>query len=160
MTEKKIPGPKSERIVVDEIIDGDSKDSMVRLLRAQRLPDQLPDDLGIHTWGAEREDYLVDWRIEAFMGMLAPRKLREGDVFFVVDGSDLNQKYKAIKRKEAAEKHLLVPLDESREKARLEIKKEFAALAATKIAEGDTAKAEKLIEEAERKIEASKVRPE
>ena len=152
MTVQNIPGPKSERIVVDEIIDGAKKWPNARLLRAKRLAKQPEEDFGIHTWGDEREDCISAWRIEAFVGFPRSRKLGEGDVFFITDGSKLTNKYDPIPRKEAARKHLLVHWDEARRMARSEIKREFATLAAVQMAGDDANKIKKLVSDAEEKI--------
>jgi hypothetical protein len=134
----KYPTSKSERIVADEIIDRcDGKRPTVRLLRAKRSQNSASAGLGIETWGPEREDFMEAWQVEAFVGLLSPNKLREGDVFFIVDGTKLNKYYgdkkrgrRALPREVAAEKHLLRPIDDSRELARNEIKKEFYKLSA------------------------------
>lgn len=152
MTIQNKPGPKSQRIVVDEIIDGPDEYPKARLLRADRLRNRKPDDLGIHAWGDEVEDCISAWRVEAFVGFTGSRKLREGDVFFVKNGSLLTEQYDPIQRDKAANKHLLVHWDESRQMARREIKKEFSALSAAQIAEGDEGKIEKLVKDAEEKI--------
>ncbi len=124
---------KSERVVVDEIFD----DGMVRLLRAGRLPDISDiEDYSIHTWGVEREDFLESWKVEAFVGYPSKIDLKEGNVFFIADGTKLNPKYKPIPRDIARIEHLLLPSDISAGMARTEIKKQFYKLAAAKMSIG------------------------
>ena len=48
------PREKSERVVVDEIFE----DGLARLLRAKRVAKHPDNDLGIHTWDEEREDFI------------------------------------------------------------------------------------------------------
>ncbi len=120
---------KAERVVVDEIMEN----GKARILRAPRLPDFAGTDLGIDTWGDEVEEAITVWKLEAYVGFKAPRKLKEGDVFFIKDGSSLNEAYlgrKVIERDVAAEKHLIEAADESREQARNEIKERFYNLTA------------------------------
>jgi hypothetical protein len=125
---------KSERIVVDEIFD----DGTARLLRAARLPNTAQEkDFAIHTWGEEREDFIEAWRVEAFVGYPSMLKLKEGDVFFIADGTKLNVNYKPIPRERARLEHLLLDWDTSREIARKEIKKQFYKLSASKISIGE-----------------------
>ena len=118
----------SERVVVDELFDGGS----VRLLRAKRLAGAPADDLSISCWASETEYIMSAWRVEAFVGFPAGRRLMEGDVFFVLDSRRLTAGYHpekaGLKRKDAARKHLLVHWDKSREIARKDIKKEFRIL--------------------------------
>ena len=146
------PGPHSERIVVDEIIENNQKWPKVRLLRAKRLPNKSDDDLGIETWSEEVEDFISAWRVEAFVGFESRRKLREGDVFLVKDGRKLTEKYEPIERYRAVQDHLLVHWDESTEFARLEIKKGFAGLAAVQAAGTNKELVEKLVANAEKRI--------
>jgi len=122
-------GKRSERVVVDEIMEN----GRARILRAPRLPKAARADLGIDTWGDEVEEAITVWKLEAYVGFKAPRKLKEGDVFFIRDGSDLNESYmgpKVIARDKAAEDHLIEAADESREQARNEIKERFYNLTA------------------------------
>lgn len=124
------PNKKSERVVVDEIFDN----GIARLLRAARLPNTAEEkDFAIHTWGEEREDFIEAWRVAAFVGYPSKLRLKEGDVFFIADGTKLNVKYKAIPRERACIEHLLLPWDTSRKIARREIKKQFYKLAAAKM---------------------------
>lgn len=132
------PTAKSERIVVDEIFD----DGTVRLLRAKKKRESPSGDLSIGAWDDEREYFIKAWQIEAFVGFQTARKLREGDVFLIVDGSQLTNKYgtkldprhkKPLPRKVAAKMHLIHPADRTREFARKEIKKEFYKLSAAKM---------------------------
>ncbi|MFC1800344.1 hypothetical protein ACFL2Z_05525 [Candidatus Eisenbacteria bacterium] len=119
----------SERVVVDEIMENDR----ARILRAPRLPKAPKADLGIDTWGDEVEEAITVWKLEAYVGFKAPRKLKEGDVFFIRDGSDLSEAYvgpKVMARDKAAEKHLIEAAEESREQARNEIKERFYNLTA------------------------------
>lgn len=125
---------KSERIVVDEIFD----DGTARLLRATRLPNTAQEkDFAIHTWGEEREDFIEAWRVEAFVGLPTKQRLKEGDVFFIADGTKLNANYQPIRRERARLEHLLLDWDTSREIARKEIKKQFYKLTASKISIGE-----------------------
>ncbi len=121
---------KSERVVVDEIFDNGT----TRLLRASRLPNCAEDDYSIETWSEEREEFIDAWRIEAFVGFTSNQNLKEGDVFFISDGTKLKKNYKPISREKARDEHLLLPWKISREIARMEIKKQFHKLAATRIA--------------------------
>jgi len=119
----------SERVVVDEIMEN----GRARILRAPRLPKTPRADLGIDTWGDEVEEAITVWKLEAYVGFKAPRKLKEGDVFFIRDGSDLSETYvgpKVIARDKAAEKHLIEAADQSREQARNEIKERVFNLTA------------------------------
>jgi hypothetical protein len=141
----KLPSAKSERIVVDEIIDiMGSKDSQptVRLLRAKRAKNSSPADFGIGAWNDERESIMKVWQVEAFIGLKSPCKLMEGDVFFIIDGSRLDKHYgtnrckikryvKPLPRDEAAKIHLLRPIEGFKEIARAEIKREFHKLSAS-----------------------------
>ena len=120
---------KAERVVVDEIMEN----GRARILRAPRLPGKPDTDLGIDTWGDEVEDAITVTKLEAYVGFTVPRRLTEGDVFFVRDGSTLSEAYKGRKvigRAKAAEKHLITEPDESREEARKEIKERFFSLTA------------------------------
>ncbi|OGR04899.1 MAG: hypothetical protein A2511_02045 [Deltaproteobacteria bacterium RIFOXYD12_FULL_50_9] len=128
--EFRAPSPKAERIVVDEIMDNGT----ARILRAPRLPDTQIEDLSIKSWGDEEEDFISAWRIEAFVGYDSKQHLAEGDVFFIVNGAELNNEYKPINRREAMLTHLLLPWDESRRIARNEIKMQYQKLAASEIA--------------------------
>lgn len=121
------PGPKSERVVVDELFDNGT----VRLLRSKRLSNQ--NGFGIETWGEEKEDFMQAWRVEAFVGYTGGRSLAEGDVFFLADGSKLNDKYAPIEREAARQKHLLKEWEASREEARKDIKEQFFILTATQV---------------------------
>lgn len=141
----RLPTDRSERIVVDEIIDiMDSKDdhSTVRLLRAKRVKNSSPTDFGIEAWNDEREFIMKAWQVEAFIGLKSPHKLMEGDIFFIVDGSRLDKHYgtnrckikkytKPLPRDKAAKIHLLRPIEEFKEVARAEIKREYHKLSAS-----------------------------
>lgn len=123
---------KTERVVVDEIMEN----GKARILRAPRLPGFPDSDLSMDTWGDEAEDAITVWKLEAYVGFKAPRTLKEGDVFFIRDGSNLNEQYagaKVIKRDTAAGRHLIGTADESREQARKEIKERFYNLTAQRI---------------------------
>ncbi len=146
MTNDKMPSRKSERVIVDEIMDN----GIARILRAPRQPGAPPDDLSINTWGDEREDFISAWRLEAFVGYETRQHLSEGDVFFVVDGEKLREEYKPIHRIEAQELHLLRPWDESRKIARNEIKMQFCKLAASAMATRPQQK-KQLIQKVEKK---------
>ena len=145
------PSKKAERVVVDEIFE----DGLARLLRAKRAPKHPDDDLGIHTWDEEREDFIEAWRVEAFVGFPTQRSLGEGDVFFIVDGSKLNKDYKPIAREVARSVNLLRPWDESTEMARAEIKKQFYKLSAAQIAAGKKGDTDKLIRRVDKKFETN-----
>jgi hypothetical protein len=97
----------------------------------------VDNDLGISTWGDEQEDFIEASRVKAFVGFPPERHLQEGDVFFIVDGSKLNKRYKPIPWRKAESLHLLRPWDESRELARTEIKENFYLLTASKISKDD-----------------------
>ena len=117
----------SQRVVVDEIFD----DGTARLLRAQRLTGIVDrGKFNIDSWGAEEEDFIESWRVEAFVGFPSSMKLREGDVFYIADGSKMNAKYKPIPRERARKEHLLLPWDKSRQIARDEIKMQYSKLTA------------------------------
>lgn len=153
MARKKEPSTaeKPERVVVDEIFD----DGMARLLRAARrsgITDEK--DFSIHTWGEEWEDFIESWRVEAFIGYPSKQRLREGDVFFIADGSKLNANYKPIPRDRAFAEHLLLPPEQSIEIARNEIKKQHYKLAATKMSIGEKDK-KSLIEKVDKKFDST-----
>jgi hypothetical protein len=143
------PGKKSERVVVDEIFE----DGLARLLRAKRAAKHPDNDLGIHTWDEEREDFIEAWKVEAFVGFPTQRNLAEGDVFFIVDGSKLNRAYKPKPRTVARSIHLLQPPDESTEIARTEIKKQFYKLSAAQISAGKKRDTDTLIKRVDKKFE-------
>jgi len=145
------PSKKSERVVVDEIFE----DGLARLLRAKRAPKHPDDDLGIHTWDEESEDFIEAWRVEAFVGFPTQRSLGEGDVFFIVDGSKLNRDYKPIARDVARSVHLLRAWDESTEIARAEIKKQFYKLSAAQIAAGKKRDTDKLMRRVDKKFKTN-----
>ncbi len=140
---------KSERVVVDEIFD----DGMARLLRAQRLPNIADkESFDIQNWDEEYEDFIESWRVEAFVGFPTNMTLKEGDVFFIADGSKLKANYKPIPRDKARQEHLLLDWDISRGIARNEIKKQFSMLSATKLSIG-TKDREKLINTVDKKFD-------
>jgi hypothetical protein len=150
------PTAKSERIVVDEIFD----DGTVRLLRAKKSRSSTERDLSIEAWNSERETFMQAWQVEAFVGFPTGRKLSEGDVFFIADGSRLTTTYgtsrdkkhkKPLPRKVAAREHLLRSVDRSRELARQEIKKEFYKLSACRMT-SDKKEIEKLLKVVEDKF--------
>lgn len=129
---------RSVRVTVDEMFDyfvekGQVKQGRTaRILRAKRKKDQNGRDLSMETWESESEEILPAWIIESFVGF-KNRKLMEGDVFFIKDGSKLNRKYKPIRRNGAAREHLLCSWDRSKEQARGEIFKEFSKLSALNV---------------------------
>jgi hypothetical protein len=130
------PNKNSERVVVDEIMEN----GKARILRARRLPKASRTNLGIETWDDEVEEAISVWKLEAYVGFKAPRKLKEGDVFFIRDGSDLNETYmgpKLLSRDKAAKTHLIAAADESREQARKEIKQRFFNLTAQRAGRND-----------------------
>ncbi len=139
---KLTPSRRSERIVVDEVFDN----GLARILRAQK-GNHKPTDYGIDAWEKEQEDFINDWRIEAFAGFSGGRKLREGDVFFIADGSLLNNKYDPIPRAAARKKHLLMPADKSIKLARLTIKEEFRKLLAYQISADEKRDADDMIQQ-------------
>lgn len=120
---------KSERVVVDEIFDNGT----ARLLCAKRLPDAPKDDCSIRTWREEKEAFMDVWRFEAFVGFPSRQSLREGDVFFISDGTKLNNTYKPVPRDVARKENLILPWEISTKIARTEIKKQFYKLAATQM---------------------------
>lgn len=131
------PTPSSERIVIDEVFD----DQKARILRAGRKADASAGDLSIATWDEEREEVVSTWRMEAFVGFENGRKLREGDVFLIVDGTRFDDRYdpkKArITREHARQNHLLVDFETSRQKARMESKQQAFLLTAVRLAAGN-----------------------
>ena len=135
-------------MVVDEIFD----DGIARLLRAPRLPNITDkESFDIQNWGEECEDFIESWRVEAFVGFPSNIKLKEGDVFFIADGSRLTANYKPIPREKARQEHLLLDWDRSRGIVRNEIKKQFSMLSATKLSTGTKDK-EKLIDTVDKKF--------
>ncbi len=131
--DRALPTERSERVVVDELFD----DGSARLLRARRLFGSAPGDLSIDSWGEEREDFLASWLVEAFVGFTGTRRLAEGDVFFLVDGDKLSDAYRGeaiLPRPVAATKHLLVPVGQSVDIARKEIKEASFMLTAVAVA--------------------------
>ncbi|MBW2119310.1 MAG: hypothetical protein JRH09_15500 [Deltaproteobacteria bacterium] len=156
MTKQKEPSlnKKSERVVVDEIFD----DGIARLLRSPRLPN-IADKVSfaIQNWDEEREDFIESWRVEAFVGYPSKQRLREGDVFFIADGSKLTANYKPIPREKARQEHLLLDWDISSGIARNEIKKQFSKLAATKMSTG-TKDREKLIDKVDKKFDMASLK--
>lgn len=126
-----LPTKTSERVVVDEIFDNGT----VRLLRARRNKAHLDDPgLGIKTWGKEKEEIWKSEDAELFVGFPPGRRLQEGDVFFIKDGSIFKKKLIKQYRKRPPSSPLLMGLNESRRKARDEIKEEFYNLTALQIA--------------------------
>lgn len=116
--------PNAQRIVVDEIFEN-GKDGLVRILRSRRLPGFSRIDFGIHTWGDEKEDFITQWRIEAFVGFSTHRKLKEGDVFIIEDGrklDDYKTREKVLPRDVAKKIHLIMHWDHSIKSSRTEIK--------------------------------------
>ena len=152
------PTGRSERVVVDEIIG----DGVARLLRAKRAEGATGEDLGVDAWDDETEDFIDAWKVEAFVGFPSEQRLREGDVFFIKDGSKLNNQYgvrpkkhkvaaqairadfakprKALPRKVAREIHLLQPWDQSKEFARNEIKEGSYKLLAAELSTSEKEK--------------------
>lgn len=134
---RSVPTANSERIVVDEIFD----DGKARILRANRNAKADAEDVSIGTWGDEREEVVSSWRLEAFVGFSNGRKLREGDVFLVADGTlfdeNYNPKKERITREFARENHLLVDFDASRQEARMEVKQQAFLLTAVRLAQGN-----------------------
>ncbi len=146
--EKTSDWANAERVVVDEIFDNGT----TRLLRAKRLSNSPEGDFSIQTWDDESEDFIAAWRIEAFVGFPSKQKLKEGDVFFIADGTKLHDKYKPIVRETAKKEHLLISWEKSRELARIEIKKQFYKLAVTRMTT-QTKERETLLKRVEKKFE-------
>ncbi len=129
--ESHLPGNTPERVVVDETFDNGT----ARLLRAWRDPAYLNDSgLGIETWGEEKEEIWEIEDVELFVGFPLGRRLREGDVFFIRDGSLFTTELREKHRKKPPENPLLIGWNESAQKARDEIKEEFFTLTASRIA--------------------------
>lgn len=147
-TDKK-PTLKSVRVVVDEVLG-----SRVRLLKAARLKGVAPDDFGIDAWSDEEELVLLTSKVEGFVGFMGGRKLAEGDIFFIKDGSQLNNDYKFIERKKARELHLLCSVEDAKDLARSEISIEYAKLSVANFT--DDAEEKKKLHERVQENEATK----
>jgi len=147
------PGRKSERIVVDEIIPGESDaEERARLLRARYDFERGKGSTDLEYWVDEREDVISAWRVAAFVGMQAPRRLQEGDVFLVLDGSLLHDRYEPIARAQARREHLLLDWVSSRELARQQMKREFRVLALRQSLGAEEGEARQLVERSTRSL--------
>jgi hypothetical protein len=142
------PGPRSERVVVDEILENHT----ARLLRS-RYDTRGRGSFDLEYWLDERVDVLFDWQVEAFVGMQAPRRLQEGDVFFLVDGELLTSGYKPVARKVARQQHLLLDWGKARSLARDQMKQEYGVLAVTQSLRVKETAARKLVHYARRTLQ-------
>lgn len=151
------PNPKSERVVIDEVFS----DGTARVLRASRKKDRNDTGLDVEAWENEKEQEVKVLHLEFLLEHeLEGRHLKEGDVFFVVDGEDFFEKrLKRIREilknydkfdleqvqrekktilqefsdiaKTLKPEHLIETTEASRELARREIKKEYHKLTVT-----------------------------
>lgn len=149
-----IPTVSSERVVVDEIFS----DGKARILRAARKDGTPENDLCIRAWGDEREELISVWRLEAFVGFKTGRKLREGDVFLIADGSKLDTNYdpkkQGMTRDQARKEHLLVDWDTSKQDARMEVKQQTFMLSAVRLAGGNERALETLSRRVDKKFKS------
>lgn len=123
------PTKKSARVVVDEVFENGT----VRLLRAPRSAPNTVLDLGMDHWADEQELFMKAAVVEAFVGYPKGVHLREGDVFFLRDGSQLKSAYSPIERSKARAKHLLIDFQDSLRFVRGEAKERFRALFVTQV---------------------------
>lgn len=151
------PNPKSERVVIDEIFS----DGTARVLRASRKKDRNDHGLDIEAWENEKEKEVKVLHLEFLLAHeLEGRHLKEGDVFFLVDGEDFFEKrlkhvreilknydkfdleqVQRVKKTILQEfpdiakilkpEHLIETTEASRELVRREIKKEYQKLTVT-----------------------------
>lgn len=149
---RRVPTVRSERIVVDEVFP----DGKARILRAARNVDAADGDVSIRAWGDEREEVISEWRLEAFVGFKNGRKLQEGDVFLIIDGTklvvDYDPKALDISRDVARQEHLLVDVDVSRQAARQESCQLSYLLTAVRLAQGDKHTEKTLIRRVDKKF--------
>ena len=83
------PNPKSERVVIYEVFS----DGTARVLRASRKKDRNDHGLDIEAWENEKEHEGRVLHLEFLLAHeLEGRHLKEGDVFFLVDGEDFFEK--------------------------------------------------------------------
>ena len=152
-----IPNPKSERVVIDEVFS----DGTVRVLRASRKKDRNDHGLDIEAWENEKEKEVKILHLEFLLAHeLEGRHLKEGDVFFLVDGEDFFEKrlkhvreilknydkfdLEQVQREKKTilqefpdiakilkPEHLIETTEASRELVRKEIKKEYQKLTVT-----------------------------
>jgi hypothetical protein len=144
---------KSERIVVDSIFDGGS----VRLLRGKRRKKAADDAIGADAWRDEQEKVVDLACLEKVLaGELGGQGLREGDVLVVTDGKAFFERNlkRLVPRRRARPEVLVVPIDDSSERARWEIKKEFAKLVAMSGLERDRDRA-RIAADIEKKAQAA-----
>jgi hypothetical protein len=151
------PNPKSERVVIDEVFS----DGTARVLRASRKKDRNDHGLDIEAWENEKEKEVKVLHLEFLLAHeLEGRHLKEGDVFFLVDGEDFFEKrlkhvreilknydkfdLEQVQRekktilqefpdiaKTLQPEHLIETTEASRELVRREIKKEYQKLTVT-----------------------------
>lgn len=151
------PNPKSERVVIDEVFS----DGTARVLRASRKKDRNDHGLDIEAWENEKEKEVKILHLEFLLAHeLEGRHLKEGDVFFLVDGEDFFEKrlkhvreilknydkfdLEQVQRekktilqefpdiaKTLQPEHLIETTEASRELVRREIKKEYQKLTVT-----------------------------
>ena len=151
------PNPKSERVVIDEVFS----DGTARVLRASRKKDRNDHGLDIEAWENEKEKEVKILHLEFLLAHeLEGRHLKEGDVFFLVDGEDFFEKrlkhvreilknydkfdLEQVQRekktilqefpdiaKTLQPEHLIETTEASRELVRIEIKKEYQKLTVT-----------------------------
>jgi hypothetical protein len=129
-------GSRSERVVIDSIFD----DGTVRILRAKRKKDRRGKRLDIDAWEPEKEQVVKLAAITLLLrDELTGGTLQEGDVLFLADGDAFFERKikkagqaarRAGRRGRPRAEHLLCRLDEARDMARQEIKREFTKLAA------------------------------
>jgi hypothetical protein len=83
------PNPKSERVVIDEVFS----DGTARVLRASRKKDRNDPGLDIEAWENEKEKEVKILHLEFLLAHEREgRHLKEGDVFFLVDGEEFFEK--------------------------------------------------------------------
>ena len=151
------PNPKSERVVIDEVFS----DGTARVLRAFRKKDRNDNGLDIDAWENEKEKEVKILHLEFLLAHeLEGRHLKEGDVFFLVDGEDFFEKrlkhvreilknydkfdLEQVQREKKTilqefpdiarilkPEHLIETTEASRELVRREIKKEYQKLTVT-----------------------------
>ena len=140
-------GRRAERVVVDSIFD----DGTVRILRAERKKHRTDDGLDIEAWEPEKE-YTVQLDAMALplRDELGGRTLQEGDILFLANGpafferkvKDAGQaSRKAQGRRRPRPERLLCPIDDAKDMARQEIKREFAKLVVGQGVQGTEARA-------------------
>jgi hypothetical protein len=173
------PNPKSERMVIDEVFS----DGTARVLRASRKKDRNDHGLDIEAWENEKEQDVKVLHLEFLLAHeLEGRHLKEGDVFFLVDGEDFFEKrLKHVREilknydkfdleqvlrekktllqefsdiaKTLKPEHLIETAAASRELARREIKKEYHKLTVTQGIKNKKIR-DQLYEEVEKAVES------